>query len=107
VIRLTDEWTKSAAARAVPGSEFDPGTKAWVLREPTPRAAAVALKLFPHLEHSHPELLELRDLLTRDAKPVDYATPGWGCASARPPCARRWPSAAGPSSRCQRHADRR
>ncbi|MGZ6854084.1 MAG: DEAD/DEAH box helicase [Mycobacteriaceae bacterium] len=74
MIRLTDEWTKSAAARAVPGSAWDADEKAWVLHAPTPRAAAVALKLFPGLEHQHPELIELRELLVRDAKPVDYAT---------------------------------
>jgi hypothetical protein len=74
VIRLTDEWTKSAAARAVPGSAWDADEKAWVLHAPTPRAAAVALKLFPGLEHEYPELVELRAVLVRDAKPVDYAT---------------------------------
>jgi hypothetical protein len=74
VIRLTDEWTKSAAARAVPGAAWDADEKAWVLHAPTPRAAAVALKLFPGLEHEYPELVELRAVLVRDAKPVDYAT---------------------------------
>jgi SNF2 family DNA or RNA helicase len=74
VIVLTSEWTKSAAARAVPGSAWDPDEKAHVVHDITPRAAAVALKLFPGIEHRHPELLELRDLLIRDAKPVDYAT---------------------------------
>lgn len=74
MIKLTDEWTKSAAARAVPGAAWDADEKAWVLHAPTPRAAAVALKLFPGLEHEYPELVELRAVLVRDAKPVDYAT---------------------------------
>jgi SNF2 family DNA or RNA helicase len=74
MIELTREYTKGLAARAVPGAYFDSDEKAWVLAEPTPRAAAVALRLFPGIEHDHPELIELRDTLTRDAKPVDYAS---------------------------------
>jgi hypothetical protein len=34
----------------------------------------VALKLFPELMHSYPELVELRDSTLQDARPVDYAT---------------------------------
>ena len=56
MIVLTSDYMKSAAARAVPGAEFEGG--AWVLPNPTPRAAVVALKLFPHLMHEHPELVE-------------------------------------------------
>lgn len=73
MIELTSEWTKSAAARAVPGAWWNPEATAWVLEDPTPRSAVVALKLFPHLMHSNPELVELRDALMVDAKPVDYA----------------------------------
>lgn len=74
MIVLTTEWTKAAAARAVPGAAWDADSKAWVLHAPTPRSAAVALKLFPGLEHEHPELVELREELSRDARPLDYAS---------------------------------
>lgn len=74
-IVITDEWLKGPAARAIPGSYWSEEHDAWVLDEPTPRGAAVALQLFPHLIHDAPELAELRDALMRDAKPIDYATP--------------------------------
>ncbi len=73
MIELTKEWTKSAAARAVPGAQWSSDAGAWVLDDPTPRSAVVALKLFPHLMHSSPELVELRDSMMQDAKPMDYA----------------------------------
>ncbi len=72
MIELTREYTRSAAARAVPGAYFH--DKAWWLEHPDPRAAVVALKLFPELMHKYPELVELRDATLQDAKPVDYAT---------------------------------
>lgn len=75
MIVLTEQWTQSGAARAVPGAYFDGERKAWCLEEATPRAAAVALKLFPGIGHDYPELIEARDTLVRDAHPVDYATP--------------------------------
>ena len=71
MITLTEEWNRQAAARAVPGAYFD--GQAWVLEHPTARAAVVALKLFPHLMHTEPELVELRDSTLLNAKPVDYA----------------------------------
>lgn len=74
MIELTNEWNRSAAARAVPGARWNPEAGAWTLDDPTPRAAVVALKLFPHLMHTNPELVELRDSLMVDAKPVDYAS---------------------------------
>src|SRR5690242_21687024 len=72
MIELTREYARSAAARAVPGAYFADG--AWRLVDPEPRAAVVALKLFPELMHRYPELVELRDSTLQDAKPVDYAT---------------------------------
>jgi SNF2 family DNA or RNA helicase len=72
VIELTREYTRNAAARAVPGAYFEDG--AWRLDDPEPRAAVVALKLFPELLHTHPELVELRDSVMQNAQPVDYAT---------------------------------
>ncbi len=77
MIVLTQEWTKSAAARAVPGAWWNNDVDAWVIGgddEVTPRSAVVALKLFPHLMHEYPELVELRDSILQDARPVDYAS---------------------------------
>lgn len=69
---LTTEYMKGALARAVPGAEYDSDERAWMLYDPTPRAAVVALKLFPGIEHQHPELLELRAQILQDARPVDW-----------------------------------
>lgn len=71
---LTKDYTKNAAARAVPGAFYDRDTKAFVLKDPTPRAAAVALRLFPAVGADHPELVELRDTLAQDVRPIDNAT---------------------------------
>lgn len=80
-IILTNEWNKQAAARAVDGSYWDSDVDAWVLDDdPSPRAAAVALQLFPQLVHENPELLDIRAQLIQDARPVDYATPYWQAA---------------------------
>lgn len=59
----------------MPGSYFDQDLKAWVLDEPTPRAAAVALRLLPDLALAYPELAAARDLLAQDVRPFDNATP--------------------------------
>lgn len=73
MIVLTREYVKAGMARAVPGAFYDRDEKAWVLPDPTPRAAIVALKLFPGIEHDYPELYELRAELLRDVSPVDYS----------------------------------
>lgn len=70
---LTDEWNQQARARAVPGSFYSKEQGGWVFTDPTPRAAAVALKLFPHLITQHPELLAIREQLAQDVRPIDYA----------------------------------
>ncbi len=75
MILLTDEWNKSNMARAVPGAYWDTGTKHFVLDAPTPRSAAVVLKLFPDVGQRHPELAVLRDELLADVRPFDRATP--------------------------------
>ncbi len=72
MIRLTRDYMRRQAAAAVPGAYFD--GEWWTLPEPTPRSAVVALKLFPELLHSHPELVEMRDSIIQNAKPVDYAS---------------------------------
>jgi SNF2 family DNA or RNA helicase len=74
-IELTSEWHKGMLARAVPGSYWDGVASSWVVDDPTPRAAAVILKLFPHLGLQHPELSALRDELLQDVRPFDNATP--------------------------------
>jgi SNF2 family DNA or RNA helicase len=72
-IRLTDEPTKFPMARSIPCSRWDRDERAYYLEEPTPRAAAVALRLFPSLGHTHPQLAEIRDLLRQDVRPFDNA----------------------------------
>lgn len=76
-IKITDAYTKGVMARAIPDTEFDRETKHWVLpaEKLTPRAAAVALKLFPHLALEYPELEDEREKLISDVRPFDNATP--------------------------------
>lgn len=74
MITLTTSFMKQGMARAVPGARWDSDTGAWVVDTPTPRAAAVALKLFPHLYHEYPELAELRASLLTETRPFDMAT---------------------------------
>jgi SNF2 family DNA or RNA helicase len=62
-------------ARAVPTAYFDKDVKGWVLGEVTPRSAAVALKMFPELSSTHPDLVAARDELVKDVRPFDNATP--------------------------------
>lgn len=70
MIIITREYTAGPSARAIPGAYFDRDEKAWVLQEPTARAATVALRLFPGLGTTYPELGALRDELTRDIRPL-------------------------------------
>lgn len=74
MITLTTEYTEAPKARAIPGAFFDRESRAWVLKDPTPRGAAVALKLFPLLANAHPELQEQRALLSQEVRPFDFAT---------------------------------
>jgi SNF2 family DNA or RNA helicase len=71
MIVLTEEYTKRKIAAAVPGAHLE--GRRWLLPLPTPRSATVALKLFPHLANTYPELVELRATTFVDAQPVDYA----------------------------------
>jgi SNF2 family DNA or RNA helicase len=73
-IVLTREYRQRLSARAVPGAVWDPEAKAWVLVDPSPRAAAVALKMFPDLAAQYPELVERREQLRRGTRPVDNAS---------------------------------
>jgi SNF2 family DNA or RNA helicase len=76
-IVLTTEMNKSMMARAVPGAYTEKGTRAWYLdlASTTPRAAAVACKLFPAASIEYPELAKLRDKLAQNVRPFDNATP--------------------------------
>lgn len=73
-IILSREYKDHVKARSVPGAIFDRDAKAWVLPEPTPRGAAVALRLFPGLGTAYPSLGALRDELAQTARPLDRAT---------------------------------
>lgn len=74
-VKLTQDWNRQALARAVTGSYFDRGAGWWLLVDPTPRQAAVALRCFPELSLEYPALATLRDTLLADARPFDAATP--------------------------------
>jgi len=76
-ILITDAFTKGQMARAIPGSEFDGSTKHWVLPAAAvnPRSATVALKLFPELGLTAPELIEAREQMIQNVRPFDNATP--------------------------------
>lgn len=73
-ITLTDKYTDVNKARAIPGAIYSKDHKAWVLDNPTPRGAAVALRLFPALAATHPELSDLRASLSQEVRPFDKAT---------------------------------
>jgi SNF2 family DNA or RNA helicase len=75
MIELTREYKKMSLARSVPGAIFDRQRGAWVVPTPSPRAAAVILRLFPELGDKYPELSALRAELLQDARPIDNATP--------------------------------
>ena len=71
---LTTEYRLRAKAQAVPGAFYDREAHGWVVDDPTPRAAAATLKLFPALGNEHPWLREVRDSLAMDVRPIDYAS---------------------------------
>jgi len=66
------DYTK---ARAIPGAIYSSEHKGIILPVVTPRAAIVALALFPGLGADYPELIEARESLMADVRPTDYATP--------------------------------
>lgn len=74
-VLLTSEYRERLTARAVPGATWDAEAKAWVMEDPTPRSAAVALRAFPRLLMTHPWLAELRDSVKQSVRPFDNATP--------------------------------
>lgn len=72
-ITLTREYTEGNKARAIPGAFYDRAERAWILKDPTPRGAAVALRLFPILSVTNPELAELRSQLGQQVRPFNFA----------------------------------
>jgi hypothetical protein len=77
VIKLTNEYQKMNAARAVPGAYWDrEGTRYWVVdvADLTPRAAMVISKLFPDVAAKYPEVQQVRDRVVQDVRPFDEAT---------------------------------
>lgn len=72
-ITLTKEYTDGPKARAIPGAFYSREDRAWILKDPTPRGAAVALKMFPILSVTNPELTELRAELSQQVRPFDFA----------------------------------
>jgi hypothetical protein len=79
LVKVTDSFTKRPMAMAIPGCYYEREVKAYVLETDsvTPRAAMVALKLFPELvlDPEGGELLaQKRELLVQDIRPFDNAT---------------------------------
>ena len=73
-ILLTEHYTDSPKARVIPGAVFSKDEGGWVLSDPTPRAAAVALRMFPGLATEYPELVEQRASLAQEIRPFDRAS---------------------------------
>src|SRR6266545_1326257 len=73
-IELTKEHKRRLAALAVPGATWSPESKAYVVINPSPRAAAATIALFPEALIAHPELTTIRDSEYGSARPKDYAT---------------------------------
>lgn len=73
-VRLSDEWTKRQAAYEVDGSYWDGDEGAYMVDDPTPRAASIALALFPNLIEEYPQLVDIRSSGYEDARPRDFAT---------------------------------
>lgn len=73
MITLTNEYLEGPKARSIPGAYYSRECRAWVLDDPTPRAAAVALRLFPGLSMEHPELSDIRAELAQEIRPFDNA----------------------------------
>lgn len=73
-IDLTRDWARRHMAQAVPGAYWHRDDRMWVVEHPTPRDAAIILRLFPELANTYPGLVDLRDELLQDQRPFDNAT---------------------------------
>lgn len=69
---ISADWHATDRCRAIPSS-FWQGGEGWCLpSDCDPDAARIALRLFPHLYASTPELAEIA--APQDIRPIDYAT---------------------------------
>lgn len=73
---ITDDYRKTGLARAVPYSYFSGGAW-WLPPDPDPESARYALRLFPRLNVTNPELVARAKLSTADHTPIDYSMPRW------------------------------
>lgn len=74
-VAITNDYAKTHMARAIPGAFWHTENKTWQIDEPTPRAAAIALRMFPELVIEYPWLADVRDRMVQDVRPFDNATP--------------------------------
>jgi hypothetical protein len=74
-VRITDDYRRTALARAVPYSYFADGAW-WLPPDPDPDSARIALRLFPALS-SDPELVARARLSAVDYTPIDLASGQW------------------------------
>jgi SNF2 family DNA or RNA helicase len=72
-ITLTDDHRLRQRALAVPGAYWSREHKDYRADNPTPRAAAAIIALFPDALIEHPELTRVRDRDYGNARPHDYA----------------------------------
>jgi SNF2 family DNA or RNA helicase len=73
----TDDYMKRNKAMAIPGGYWDRERRAYAFDDPTPRTALIALKLFPELAITHPELGSIRDQAMIDVRPLNFAQEWW------------------------------
>lgn len=73
-INLTNDHRYRNRALAVPGAYWHRDRGYYVADNPTPRAAAAIIALFPEVLIEHPELHTLRERDYGDARPHDYAS---------------------------------
>lgn len=76
-ITITTDYMQRNKAMAVPGAYWDMDTRSYRFEDPTPRSALVALKLFPELAITHPELEAVRDAFVQDVRPLNFADDWW------------------------------
>lgn len=74
VIELTKDHRFRQKALAVDGAYWSRERGAYAVDNPTPRAAAAIIALFPEALVTYPELTEVRDRDYGDARPHDFAS---------------------------------
>lgn len=75
-IRITSDFRKNGLARKVPDSFFADSAW-WLPPDPDPESARYALRFFPSLATTEPELVAAARMSACDFTPIDYATPRW------------------------------